>query len=59
MKISCTGKVRFKSFTRASTAAKRKPGRDAYACRFCHGYHVGTKQFAKRPPRRELAEARP
>ena len=46
MSFSCEGKIRFATFAAASRAAKRGRRRNdravnAYACRECHGFHVG------------------
>ena len=48
MTVSCTGKIRFETFAGANRAARRaRRGKGdralrAYACRECHGFHVGT-----------------
>ena len=49
---SCEGKVAFKTFTLASTAAKRggrEKRRDAYHCQYCHQWHVGTHTKTIKP----------
>jgi hypothetical protein len=35
-------KENFGSFAAAAAQAGRKPGRGAYKCPFCHGYHIGS-----------------
>ncbi|SDH75131.1 hypothetical protein SAMN05421742_11186 [Roseospirillum parvum] len=37
----CRGKARFQSPCLAWRAARRRPGRRLYRCRFCGGWHVG------------------
>lgn len=46
---ACAGKQRFDDPTRARRAAKRKPGRHAYKCEVCRGWHVGVSRRAGRP----------
>ena len=61
MSVSCTGKIRFETFAGANRAARRalRKGRDgralaAYACRECHGFHVGSHTGRRvRPTDRE------
>lgn len=56
---SCLGKVRFASYSQAEKINHRKPkrrkiakrhkhthgGRMIYRCKFCQGYHIGSKEF--------------
>ena len=47
MNFSCIGKIRFETFGGANAAARRSRRKSdravkAYACRECHGFHVGT-----------------
>ena len=47
MSAGCTGKIRFETFAGANRAARRARRKNdravkAYACRECHGFHVGT-----------------
>ena len=56
MSVGCTGKVRFETFGEANRAARRARRQSdravkAYACRECHGFHVGAN--AKTPAYRE------
>ena len=57
MSVSCTGKIRFETFAGANRAARRaRRGKGdralrAYACRECHGFHVGSS--AKTPASRQ------
>jgi hypothetical protein len=56
---ACRGKLRFETFSAAQKAAKRsRHGRgdrtdEAYHCKFCSGFHVGTgtkpRHYGKRP----------
>lgn len=59
--VFCRGKLRFSSFTKANKAARRtmrSKSRDgaynAYHCRNCQGYHVGSDALGR--PRRPLRE---
>lgn len=62
---SCEGKTRFDSMPRARKVAARLSARhdsraQAYRCRFCRGFHVGTndgKRSDDRRNRREEIEA--
>lgn len=40
----CTGKARFPTPAMARMAAKKKPGRVHYRCKFCGAWHMGTKR---------------
>lgn len=60
---SCEGKVRFGSFQRAAQVASRQAGRrgdsrQAYACRFCGGFHVGTSVSGEARPKLRIRESR-
>jgi predicted SprT family Zn-dependent metalloprotease len=46
---TCLGKQRFASPTLARKIAKRKPGRHAYRCPHCGGWHMATT--ASRQPK--------
>jgi hypothetical protein len=39
----CDGKRSFECFKLAAEAAKRRSGREAYRCRYCRLWHVGTR----------------
>lgn len=45
--VDCFEKVKFDGAVVARKAAKRKPGRMAYKCDHCHGWHVGSRAVGK------------
>lgn len=57
-RVACDGKKPFASFKQAKKAAGRKVRRNAYHCRFCGAFHVGSIDRPRQPyhrpaPRRD------
>lgn len=44
---SCQGKEAFTSANKAWSAARRRPSREAYHCKCCGKWHVGTSDKKK------------